>query len=391
MATICYILWQFKSPKNFKDMGGAERQLLHIIDVLGEENRFRVNIVSRRSKDDLPFEKYHEKIQIHRIFTTDLPIVATMLFIIFLPLFIIRCHMKERISVIHVQLPDFFLVSLYFVRQVIKVPIIVRIASNELDLRFFHGFWLAARRIVLYFILKMDAIQTLTPTAYKKASKLNFPLDRLYLIPNGVKLSTKSRNYEFLKKRILYVGAMRFYPRRLKLEQKNLEHLIRSFSVISKKIPDLKLSMVGSGNFCSYLMNFVKNNERIIDKVDFYGYKTEVSAYYENSDIFINPSHFEGLPNTVLEAMAKGIYVLCSSIPPHRFLIGDNNQYGDLFNHMSKIDLVQKVLAFYGNPTPYIRKASEAQKLIRRKFAISKIVKEIVEMYRDVFNTTHHN
>jgi glycosyltransferase involved in cell wall biosynthesis len=47
----------------------------------------------------------------------------------------------------------------------------------------------------------------------------------------------------------------------------------------------------------------------------------EVRLYLHACDIFVFPSIKEGSPNSVLEAMAAGMPVVCSSIPAHREII----------------------------------------------------------------------
>ena len=42
---------------------------------------------------------------------------------------------------------------------------------------------------------------------------------------------------------------------------------------------------------------------------------------YQQADCYLNLSGYEGLPNTVLEAMACALPVIASDIPPHRRLV----------------------------------------------------------------------
>ena len=57
------------------------------------------------------------------------------------------------------------------------------------------------------------------------------------------------------------------------------------------------------------------------------GNVNNVSEYLGAADLFVSTALSEGLPNTVLEAMASGLPCLLSDIPPHRALNGDDGQY----------------------------------------------------------------
>jgi len=61
----------------------------------------------------------------------------------------------------------------------------------------------------------------------------------------------------------------------------------------------------------------------VLDRVIFTGEVLwpEVAEYLAAADIFLFPSRFEGLPNAVMEAMASGLPVVASDIPPHHELI----------------------------------------------------------------------
>ena len=56
----------------------------------------------------------------------------------------------------------------------------------------------------------------------------------------------------------------------------------------------------------------------------FLGHVDNVLAYLKCSDLYISASLSEGLPNSVLEALAENINCLLSDIPPHIELLGEN-------------------------------------------------------------------
>jgi glycosyltransferase involved in cell wall biosynthesis len=85
----------------------------------------------------------------------------------------------------------------------------------------------------------------------------------------------------------------------------------------------MKLYLVGDGKTHSSL---VKEAERlgIINLTTFTGYIASVVEYLSLSDIYISSSNREGLPLSVLEAMAAGLPIIATDAGGVRDLAGEN-------------------------------------------------------------------
>jgi len=59
--------------------------------------------------------------------------------------------------------------------------------------------------------------------------------------------------------------------------------------------------------------------------------KEAVPALYRSADALVNPSHYEGMPNVVLEAMASGLPILASDVPGNRAVVA-SGVTGTLFS-----------------------------------------------------------
>jgi glycogen synthase len=64
----------------------------------------------------------------------------------------------------------------------------------------------------------------------------------------------------------------------------------------------------------------------IADRVNFRGWvqREELPDLYRSSDVFVFPSHDEGMPNVVLEAMASGLPIVATRVPGNDELVRDN-------------------------------------------------------------------
>jgi len=360
----------------------SENQLLKIVNSVKEKDNINITIFSRKMKNEFEEEKISENANIIRINATFIPILSMFIFMFKLFFKVIKLHKNRKINLIHLPLPDFYIFIAFLLRHILKIPVITRVAGDELFPFKKHGLWLVSRLIVRSFMLILDGIQALNPTAYKLALELGYPSKKLFLIHNGTIIPKEFRKYEQFTNNIVYIGAMRFYTEKQKIEQKNLIFLIDAFCDLTKKNNNIKLILVGDGNFRSKLEKRVREL-KLESKIIFTGYQTNIKKYLLTADIFVNPSWYEGMPNTVIEAMSFGVFLLCSDIHEHRFII-DKNQNGILFDQTSKNDFVQKVLDFYNNKKRSIKIAENGRINAIDQYSISKTKKLILNMYRNV-------
>lgn len=85
---------------------------------------------------------------------------------------------------------------------------------------------------------------------------------------------------------------------------KGIWHLIKAFSIVSKKYSNLRLMILGRGEYTAN-KELVKKLG-LSDKVSFTGVKKNPFAYVAKSDIYVLASNHEGFPNALLEGMALG-------------------------------------------------------------------------------------
>lgn len=94
--------------------------------------------------------------------------------------------------------------------------------------------------------------------------------------------------------------------------QKNHVFLIRVFKNILKYYPNARLLLIGEGKYKKEIEQMTKSLN-IANQVVFYGTSTHVEDLLQAMDIFLLPSHFEGLPIVGVEAQAAGLPVIFSN------------------------------------------------------------------------------
>lgn len=141
-------------------------------------------------------------------------------------------------------------------------------------------------------------------------------VDVKYFIPK-----TKSEDKKRCIK-ILFVSRL--------IERKGLQFLIPHLRKIESQVMDkcgrsIELVVVGDGPYRNVLENLV-HETGAQNLVRFMGGKNkdELRKYYQQADIFVFPSLWEGMPNVVLEAMACGLPIIMTPCEGSRELVTDN-------------------------------------------------------------------
>lgn len=118
-----------------------------------------------------------------------------------------------------------------------------------------------------------------------------------------------------------HVGRM-CYP-------KNHEFLLRLFAVLLQKRSDAILLLVGTGEKEREL-RVKADSLGISSSVMFLGNRSDVRELYQAMDVFVLPSHFEGVPLVGIEAQFAGLPCLFSTGVPVEVSFGESNRFLDL-------------------------------------------------------------
>ena len=98
------------------------------------------------------------------------------------------------------------------------------------------------------------------------------------------------------------------------VDAKNYPLAIRSFSIVHKRFPDYSLEIYGEGNKYGELVRIV-NEEGLADCVHFNGFVSDWHERARKASIFLLSSDYEGMSNSLIEAMAMGIPCVSTDHP----------------------------------------------------------------------------
>ena len=132
--------------------------------------------------------------------------------------------------------------------------------------------------------------------------------DKSYVIPNPY-VPEKGIEPYFGERNKTIVSAGRF------TWQKGYEILIPAFAKVAEHYPEYSLILFGSGPFEEGYHKQCKQLG-IEDKVHFPGYVKSVPQAVRKEGIFVLSSRFEGIPNSLIEAMSVGVPTVSTDCTP---------------------------------------------------------------------------
>ena len=96
--------------------------------------------------------------------------------------------------------------------------------------------------------------------------------------------------------------------------QKNIPLLIESFELFLEKYPNYKMVIYGDGPEKDRLHSII-NNKGLEEHISLKGNCSDVLEKVKDAMMFVSTSDYEGLSNSMLEAMAIGLPVICTDCP----------------------------------------------------------------------------
>ncbi len=162
------------------------------------------------------------------------------------------------------------------------------------------------------------------------------PEERVAVIAHGVEPAFSRLDRSHTESYLLCVSTL--HP------HKNLPRLIRAYG---RKKRDFRLVLAGLRGFHAESIERQIEEMGLRDSVQITGWvpREELYSLYERARAFVYPSMFEGFGMPVLEAMAAGIPVACSDIPPLREVAGDAALYFDPLNEDAIAASIERVMS----------------------------------------------
>lgn len=122
----------------------------------------------------------------------------------------------------------------------------------------------------------------------------------------------------------------------------NKNHIATIKAFIKLNLPQTYYLICGEGPLRQYLQKTIDENH-MQQRIFLLGFRTDVLEYLKSSDIFLFPSQREGLPVSLMEAMAAGVPCIASKIRGNVDLLPEKNLF-DLNDETMLMEKIEKAV-----------------------------------------------
>lgn len=170
--------------------------------------------------------------------------------------------------------------------------------------------------------------------------------------------------------------------------QKNLPMLINAYSRIKDSFPEYKLKIFGVGELREELLNQIEHLG-LSDRVTIPGFSNDIHTEMANSDLFVIPSDYEGISNSMLEALAIGVPVISTDSPIGGAKMFIKNEENGILIKVRDTDGLVQAMNQILSDKKFAKNLSYEARKIRKDLQSEKIAKIWVEFAQKIYRGNH--
>ncbi|MDY6895879.1 MAG: glycosyltransferase family 4 protein, partial [Thermotogota bacterium] len=206
---------------------------------------------------------------------------------------------------------------------------------------------------------------------------LKVPENIMMIVPNGVDFyrlqDLEPSDEEF---DIIYLGRL--------ISHKNVDILLRTVSIVKKKIPDVRCGVMGDGPMMNEL-KALSNELDLVENVKFFGFiesDEKVYSHLKSSKVFFLPSIREGFPNTILEANSCGLPAIIVKHEKNAGVGVVKDGYNGYVLDLSAEDIAERIIFLLQNNNK-LNELSKNSMEFAKDYDWNVVVRRIEEVYEE--------
>lgn len=288
--------------------------------------------------------------------------------------------LESKFTIVHLHSPMPLLVRT-------SLPVLTTVHTPmKIDARYHEIFDLyslaeKAQSIAVYPFLESKVLRasskitSVSRTVAQELEEYGIDSDKVVVVGNGVdeKTFVPTREKKCAQDYVLYTGVLR--------ARKGLFDLIKCADYVCRAHRDVKFVICGRGPFLNKLRERVRKMG-LQEKIVFLGYveRKKLIQVYQNATLQAVPSHYEGMPTVLLEAMSCGLPVVATNIGGNNEVVSSGSN-GFLVPPKAPRAMADAMLQLLDDDSLRERIGRAARKTIEEKYTWDRIADNIVQCY----------
>jgi len=264
--------------------------------------------------------------------------------------------------------------SMIIVGKVCRIPVVVSIVSMPVIRRKFIAYY---DKLLDYCIWNSIEFAIVNCNSIKNNLNLlrGLPLDKIHVIYNAIK-NKQQRLFNIFEKNEVTIGCIS----RLDFN-KGVMILLEVFKKLSHKYNYIRLLLVGTGDAYKDLQGKIQeygldNNIKLTGFFD-----GDIFTAFEQIDLFVLPSFWEGLPYSVIEACSCGRAIVATDVGGIREII-ENNVSGILVPPRSEEGLLNAIEFCLNNRDIAKKMGMHARQTYEKKFNLEGMYEKVRQILK---------
>lgn len=216
---------------------------------------------------------------------------------------------------------------------------------------------------------------------------LGYPESKLRVIPNGVEMPPdpeQSRAAFLQELRLPEDAKLAIFVGRL-APQKRVTDLLWAMQLLRQADPRSYLVVVGDGPLRASLEQHAREVE-VTTHVRFLGHRPDAARLLHHADVVWLASEFEGMSNSLMEAMACGKPIVATAISPNQELI-QHGVHGYLVNVRDSAGFAQFTHKLWEDHELSVRLGAAARQRVEADLSVRRMIERHVELYQEMMGS----
>lgn len=357
--------------------GGTEAQA-ELLSVALTRAGHSVTVVAPHWDRTRPLKEQIAGVPLERIPYPRISLIGALILMWRFAVYLVR--RKGQYDAVHIHMAKNLAAAAGFVRFLLDVPVVVKISGAW---EFEGGVLDLKRRTSPIFsflrsgLKRIDYFQAISRYTRERLVRAGFDARRVLMIPNAVDVE----KFDAAKAAVARASNERTVVYLGRLQQvKGVDVLLRAWPEVVSRV-QAQLLVAGEGPLRSSLEQLA-NELGIAHCVRFLGRTSAVAELLAGADLLVQPSRQEGLPNSVLEAMAAGLPVVATRVSGNEDLVTDGVT-GRLVPSENSQALADAIVDVLRDPVRAESMGRAGRRFIDERFRLSAVLSQLVAAYRN--------